>query len=237
VLDSDASRKAARFVRFCDAFNIPIVTFVDVPGFLPGTAQEYGGLIKHGAKLLFAYSQCTVPLVTVITRKAYGGAFDVMASKEIGADMNYAWPTAQIAVMGAKGAVEIIFRSDIGDTDKIAARTKEYEDRFLSPFIAAERGYIDDVIMPHSTRRRIARALAMLRNKHTMALPTRFDYIAPMTDALKKLLEAAKTAKPTPEQREQQRRSFVYGNTHFENELITREMVDREAEKLAKDKK
>ena len=137
-----------------------------MPGFLPGTAQEYGGLIKHGAKLLFAYSQCTVPLVTVITRKAYGGAFDVMASKEIGADMNYAWPTAQIAVMGAKGAVEIIFRSDIGDTDKIAARTKEYEDRFLSPFIAAERGYIDDVIMPHSTRRRIARALAMLRDKH-----------------------------------------------------------------------
>jgi propionyl-CoA carboxylase beta chain len=165
VLDSDASRKAARFVRFCDAFNIPIVTFVDVPGFLPGTAQEYGGLIKHGAKLLFAYSQCTVPLVTIITRKAYGGAFDVMASKEIGADMNYAWPTAQIAVMGAKGAVEIIFRSDIGDADKIAARTKEYEDRFLSPFIAAERGYIDDVIMPHSTRKRIARALAMLRDK------------------------------------------------------------------------
>ena len=165
VLDSDASRKAARFVRFCDAFNIPIVTFVDVPGFLPGTAQEYGGLIKHGAKLLFAYSQCTVPLVTIITRKAYGGAFDVMASKEIGADMNYAWPTAQIAVMGAKGAVEIIFRSDIGDADKIAARTKEYEDRFLSPFIAAERGYIDDVIMPHSTRKRIARALAMLKDK------------------------------------------------------------------------
>jgi len=165
VLDINSSKKAARFVRFCDAFNIPIVTFVDVPGFLPGTAQEYGGLIKHGAKLLFAYSQCTVPLVTVITRKAYGGAFDVMASKEIGADMNYAWPTAQIAVMGAKGAVEIIFRSDIGDADKIAARTKEYEDRFLSPFIAAERGYIDDVIMPHSTRKRIARALAMLRDK------------------------------------------------------------------------
>ena len=165
VLDSDASRKAARFVRFCDAFNIPIVTFVDVPGFLPGTAQEYGGLIKHGAKLLFAYSQCTVPLVTVITRKAYGGAFDVMAAKEIGADINYAWPTAQIAVMGAKGAVEIIFRQDMTDPDKITARTKEYEDRFLSPFIAAERGYIDDVIMPHSTRRRIARALAMLRDK------------------------------------------------------------------------
>jgi propionyl-CoA carboxylase beta chain len=172
VLDSDASRKAARFVRFCDAFEIPIVTFVDVPGFLPGTAQEYGGLIKHGAKLLFAFSQATVPLVTVITRKAYGGAFDVMASKEIGADMNYAWPTAQIAVMGAKGAVEIIFRSDIGDAEKITARTKEYEDRFLSPFIAAERGYIDDVIMPHSTRRRIARALAMLRDKK-MEMPAK----------------------------------------------------------------
>jgi propionyl-CoA carboxylase beta chain len=165
VLDSDASRKAARFVRFCDAFEIPIVTFVDVPGFLPGTAQEYGGLIKHGAKLLFAYSQATVPLVTVITRKAFGGAYDVMASKHIGADVNYAWPTAQIAVMGAKGAVEIIFRSDIGDPDKIAARTKEYEERFLSPFVAAERGYVDEVIMPHSTRRRIARALAMLRSK------------------------------------------------------------------------
>ncbi len=128
VLDSDGSRKAARFVRFCDAFNIPIVTFVDVPGFLPGTDQEYGGLIKHGAKLLFAYSQATVPLVTVITRKAFGGAYDVMASKHIGGDVNYAWPTAQIAVMGAKGAVEIIFRGDIGDADKIAARTKEYED-------------------------------------------------------------------------------------------------------------
>jgi len=167
VLDSDASRKAARFVRFCDAFNIPIVTFEDVPGFLPGTAQEYGGLIKHGAKLLFAYSEATVPLVTVITRKAFGGAYDVMASKHIGGDINYAWPTAQIAVMGAKGAVEIIFRQDIGDQEKIAARTKEYEDRFMSPFVAAERGYIDEVIMPHSTRRRIARALAMLRHKET----------------------------------------------------------------------
>jgi len=166
VLDSDASRKGARFVRFCDAFNIPIVTFVDVPGFLPGTAQEYNGLIKHGAKLLFAYSQATVPLVTVITRKAFGGAYDVMASKHVGGDVNYAWPTAQIAVMGAKGAVEIIFRTDIGDPEKIAARTKEYEDRFLSPFVAAERGYIDDVIMPHSTRKRIARALAMLKDKH-----------------------------------------------------------------------
>ncbi|SFU60968.1 propionyl-CoA carboxylase carboxyltransferase subunit [Methylobacterium sp. 174MFSha1.1] len=167
VLDSDASRKAARFVRFCDAFSIPIVTFVDVPGFLPGTAQEYGGLIKHGAKLLFAYSQATVPLVTVITRKAFGGAYDVMASKHVGGDVNYAWPTAQIAVMGAKGAVEIIFRQDLGDPDKIAARTAEYEERFMSPFVAAERGYIDEVIMPHSTRRRIARALAMLRTKES----------------------------------------------------------------------
>jgi propionyl-CoA carboxylase beta chain len=165
VLDADASRKAARFVRFCDAFGIPIVTFVDVPGFLPGTAQEYGGLIKHGAKLLFAYSQCTVPLITVITRKAFGGAYDVMASKHVGGDVNYAWPTAQIAVMGAKGAVEIIFRADIGDAEKIAARTREYEDRFLSPFVAAERGYIDEVIMPRTTRRRIARALAMLKGK------------------------------------------------------------------------
>jgi len=172
VLDIDASRKAARFVRFCNAFGIPIATFVDVPGFLPGTNQEYGGLIKHGAKLLFAYSQCTVPLITVITRKAFGGAYDVMASKHIGGDVNYAWPTAQIAVMGAKGAVEIIFRADIGDTEKIAARTKEYEDRFLSPFVAAERGYIDDVIMPHATRPRIARALAMLQGKH-VELPTR----------------------------------------------------------------
>ena len=170
VLDSDASRKAARFVRFCNAFDIPIVTFVDVPGFLPGTAQESGGLIKNGAKLLFAYSQCTVPLVTVITRKAYGGAYDVMASKHIGADVNYAWPTAQIAVMGAKGAVEIIFRSDLGDPEKIALRTKEYERSFMSPFKAAERGYIDEVIMPHLTRRRIARALSMLRTK-TLEMP------------------------------------------------------------------
>jgi propionyl-CoA carboxylase beta chain len=165
VLDSDASRKAARFVRFCDCFNIPIVTFVDVPGFLPGTAQEYGGLIKHGAKLLFAYAEATVPKITVITRKAFGGAYDVMASKHLRGDVNYAWPTAQIAVMGAKGAVEIIYRKDIGDANKIASHTKSYEERFLSPFAAAERGYVDEVIMPHSTRRRIARALRMLRNK------------------------------------------------------------------------
>ena len=165
VLDSDASRKAARFVRFCDCFNIPIVTFVDVPGFLPGTAQEYGGLIKHGAKLLFAYAECTVPKITVITRKAYGGAYDVMASKHLRGDVNYAWPTAEIAVMGAKGAVEILYRNELGDPDKIAARTKDYEDRFANPFVAAERGYIDEVIMPHSTRRRVARALRLLRDK------------------------------------------------------------------------
>ncbi|RBP06239.1 propionyl-CoA carboxylase carboxyltransferase subunit [Roseiarcus fermentans] len=165
VLDSDASRKGARFVRFCDCFNIPIVTFVDVPGFLPGTAQEYGGLIKHGAKLLFAFAEATVPKVTVITRKAFGGAYDVMSSKHLRGDINLAWPTAQIAVMGAKGAVEIIFRSDINNPERIAEKTREYEDVFLSPFIAAERGYIDEVIMPHSTRRRLSRVLNMLRNK------------------------------------------------------------------------
>jgi len=164
-LDIDSSRKAARFVRFCDAFNIPILTLVDVPGFLPGTSQEYDGVIKHGAKLLFAYSQATVPMVTLITRKAYGGAYDVMASKHIGADINYAWPTAEIAVMGAKGATEILYRSELKDLEKIAARTKEYEERFANPFVAAERGFIDEVIMPHSSRRRIARAFASLRNK------------------------------------------------------------------------
>ena len=165
VLDSDASRKAARFVRFCDCFNIPLVTFVDVPGFLPGTAQEYGGLIKHGAKLLFAFAEASVPKVTVITRKAYGGAYDVMSSKHIRGDVNYAWPTAEIAVMGASGAVEIIHRADLGDDEKIAAHTKNYEDRFCSPFVAAERGYIDEVIFPKNTRRRLIRALNMLKNK------------------------------------------------------------------------
>ena len=165
VLDSDASRKAARFVRFCDCFDIPIVTLVDVPGFLPGTAQEYGGLIKHGAKLLFAYAEATVPKITVITRKAYGGAYDVMASKHLRGDVNYAWPTAEIAVMGAKGAVEIIFRNALGDVEEIERRTKEYEEKFLNPFVAAERGYIDEVIQPQSSRRRVARALALLRGK------------------------------------------------------------------------
>ena len=165
VLDIDASRKAARFVRFCDAFSIPIVTFVDVPGFLPGTGQEHNGIIKHGAKLLFAYAEATVPKITVITRKAYGGAYDVMASKHLRGDLNYAWPTAEIAVMGAKGAVEIIFRQDRDNPEKIAEKTKEYEDRFANPFIAASRGYIDEVIYPHSTRRRIALGLRKLAGK------------------------------------------------------------------------
>jgi propionyl-CoA carboxylase beta chain len=164
-LDIDSSRKAARFVRFCDAFNVPLLTFVDVPGFLPGTAQEYGGIIKHGAKLLYAYAEATVPKVTVITRKAYGGAYDVMASKHLRGDVNYAWPTAEIAVMGPKGAVEIIFRADQGDQAKIEARTEEYRARFANPFVAARRGFIDDVIMPHGTRRRIGLSLRWLENK------------------------------------------------------------------------
>lgn len=168
-LDINASKKAARFIRFCDSFEIPILTFVDVPGFLPGVAQEYGGIIKHGAKLLFAYAEATVPLVTVITRKAYGGAYDVMASKHIKADVNYAWPSAEIAVMGAKGATEILYRSELGDPAKIAQRTAEYEARFANPFVAAERGFIDDVIMPHGTRRRVIRAFSTLRHKtHNM---------------------------------------------------------------------
>ena len=165
VLDINSSKKAARFVRFCDCFNIPILTFVDVPGFLPGTDQEHNGIIKHGAKLLFAYAEATVPKITVITRKAYGGAYDVMSSKHLRGDLNYAWPTAEIAVMGAKGAVEIIFRKDMGDPGKIAERTKEYEDRFANPFVAASKGFIDEVIYPHSTRRRIALGLRKLRNK------------------------------------------------------------------------
>jgi propionyl-CoA carboxylase beta chain len=165
VLDIDASRKAARFVRFCDAFSIPLVTFVDVPGFMPGTKQEYGGLIKHGAKLLFAYAEATVPKITLITRKAYGGAYDVMSSKHIRGDINYAWPTAEIAVMGAKGAVEIIFRADAKDPEKLAEREKEYKDRFANPFVAASLGYIDDVIKPRETRKRIVRALHALKTK------------------------------------------------------------------------
>ena len=165
VLDIDSSRKAARFVRFCDAFNIPLITFVDVPGFMPGTRQEYGGLIRHGAKLLFAYAEATVPKITVITRKGYGGAYVVMSSKHLRGDINYAWPTAEIAVMGAKGAVEIIFRADAKDPEKLAEREAEYKARFANPFVAASLGYIDDVIMPHGTRRRVVRALRSLRTK------------------------------------------------------------------------
>jgi propionyl-CoA carboxylase beta chain len=164
-LDIRSSIKAARFVRFCDAFNIPIVTFVDVPGFLPGTAQEYGGIIKHGAKLLYAYAECTVAKITVITRKAYGGAYDVMSSKHLRGDVNFAWPSAEIAVMGPKGAVEIIFREEKNDAAKLAAREQEYRETFANPFIAGRRGFIDDVIMPHETRKRICRSLAMLRDK------------------------------------------------------------------------
>jgi propionyl-CoA carboxylase beta chain len=170
VLDIASSRKAARFVRFCDAFEIPIVTFVDVPGFLPGTAQEHGGIITHGAKLLFAYAEATVPKITVITRKAYGGAYDVMASKHLRGDLNFAWPTAEIAVMGAKGAVEIIFRKEAGDPERIAELTTEYEARFANPFVAASKGFIDEVIQPHTTRRRIALGLRKLRGK-TLANP------------------------------------------------------------------
>jgi len=164
-LDIASAIKAGRFVRFCDAFNIPIVTFVDVPGFLPGTAQEYGGIIKHGAKLLYAYAEATVPKVTVITRKAYGGAYDVMASKHLRGDVNYAWPTAEIAVMGPKGAVEIIFRADKDDPGKLAEREQEYREKFANPFVAGSLGFLDDVIMPHNTRKRIAGSLRLLRNK------------------------------------------------------------------------
>jgi len=164
-LDINASRKAARFVRFCDAFEIPLLTLVDVPGFLPGTSQEFGGVIKHGAKLLYAYGEATVPRVTVITRKAYGGAYCVMSPKHLGGDVNYAWPTAEIAVMGAKGAVEILHRADLADGEKITALTANYEERFANPFVAAENGFIDEVIMPQNTRMRVARALAGLKSK------------------------------------------------------------------------
>ena len=164
-LDIDSSKKAARFVRFCDCFNIPIITLVDVPGFLPGTAQEYGGIIKHGAKLLYAYGEATVPKITIITRKAYGGAYDVMASKHLRGDYNYAWPRAEIAVMGAKGAVEILYRKDKDDAEKVAKHTESYEDLFANPYVAAQRGYIDDVIMPHNTRKRVIKALKVLATK------------------------------------------------------------------------
>ena len=164
-LDISSSIKGARFVRFCDCFSIPIVTLVDVPGFLPGTAQEYGGIIKHGAKLLYAFAEATVAKITLITRKAYGGAYDVMSSKHLRGDVNYAWPHAEIAVMGPKGAVEIIFRSESNDPQLIAERTEEYRQKFANPFVAGTRGFIDDVIMPRNTRHRICRALDMLKTK------------------------------------------------------------------------
>jgi propionyl-CoA carboxylase beta chain len=169
-LDIDASVKAARFVRFCDAFQIPIVTLTDVPGFLPGTAQEYGGIIKHGAKLLYAYAEATVPKITIITRKAYGGAYDVMSSKHLKGDFNYAWPTAEVAVMGAKGAVEIIFRGK-----NVEEETKKYEHAFANPLKAAERGYVDDIIMPDTTRQRIVNDLKVLEFKDRTAPKRRHD--------------------------------------------------------------
>ena len=167
-LDTRSSVKGARFVRFCDAFGIPVLTFVDVPGFMPGIAQEHGGIIRHGAKLLYAYAECTVPKVTVITRKAYGGAYDVMSSKHLRGDVNFAWPTAEIAVMGARGAVEILFRGEKSDPLKIAARQAEYERRFVNSGEATARGYVDDIILPRETRRRIARSLALLRDKKVL---------------------------------------------------------------------
>jgi len=176
-LDIDSSRKGARFVRFCDCFNIPIITFVDVPGFLPGTKQEYGGIIKHGSKLLFAYTEATVPKITIITRKAYGGAYDVMSSKHLRGDINYAWPTAEIAVMGPKGAVEIIFRDDLKDKKKISKRTEEYREKFANPFIAGSRGFIDDIIRPAGTRARICKALKMLKNKFLKNPPKKHNNI------------------------------------------------------------
>jgi len=180
-LDINASVKAGRFVRFCDAFNIPLVTFVDVPGFLPGSAQEYGGIIRHGAKLLYAYCEATVPKLTVITRKAYGGAYDVMCSKHVRADMNFAWPTAEIAVMGPDGAVNIIFRKEIIDS-KDAKKTKdklvsEYQDKFENPYIAAERGYIDEVIEPQETRPKLITALESLLNKRESRPPKKHGNI------------------------------------------------------------
>ena len=165
-LDIKSAIKAARFVRFCDCFSIPLITYVDVPGFMPGTAQEYGGIIKHGAKLLYAYAEATVPKITLITRKAYGGAYDVMASKHLRGDVNLAWPSAEIAVMGPKGAVEIIFRQELENQERIEDLTEEYRTKFANPFIAGRRGFIDDVILPRDTRQRICRSLAMLREKN-----------------------------------------------------------------------
>ena len=180
-LDIDASEKAARFVRTCDAFNIPVITFVDVPGFLPGTDQEWSGIIRRGAKLIYAYAEATVPLVTVITRKAYGGAYDVMGSKHLGADFNLAWPTAQIAVMGAQGAVNILYRKELAASDDPdtarAELISEYDDELANPYIAAERGYVDAVIAPHETRGEITRVLRMLRTKRQTLPPKKHGNI------------------------------------------------------------
>jgi propionyl-CoA carboxylase beta chain len=181
VLDINASAKAARFIRFCDCFNIPIVTFVDVPGFLPGVVQEHGGIIRHGAKLLYAYCEATVPKLTVITRKAYGGAYDVMSSKHIRGDVNLAWPAAEIAVMGPKGAVEILFRKEISEAADPAAEavrlTAEYTARFANPYAAAERGYVDDVIDPRDTRPRLIDALQTLTGKRDRNPPRKHGNI------------------------------------------------------------
>ncbi len=176
VLDINSSTKAARFVRFCDAFNIPLVTFVDVPGFLPGTSQEFGGIIKHGAKLLYAFSEATVPKVTIITRKAYGGAYDVMSSKHIGADVNYAFPTAEIAVMGPEGAINIIHRNKFSEEEKVEA-VQEYRDKFANPYKAASLGYIDEIIHPKNTRKKIIDALEMTQNKRKSNPPKKHGNI------------------------------------------------------------
>jgi propionyl-CoA carboxylase beta chain len=177
VLDIDSSTKAARFVRFCDAFNIPLVTFEDVPGFLPGTAQEFGGIIKHGAKLLYAFAEATVPKITLITRKAYGGAYDVMSSKHIGADYNFAYPTAEIAVMGPEGAVNIIYRNKIENEVQKKKIVQSYRDNFASPYKAAELGYIDEIIYPHNTRIKLAQALEMTDNKSESLPPKKHGNI------------------------------------------------------------
>jgi len=181
VLDINASLKAARFIRFCDAFNIPIVTFEDVPGFLPGVSQEHGGIIKHGAKLLYAYCEATVPKLTVITRKAYGGAYDVMSSKHIRGDYNVAWPTAEIAVMGPKGAVEILFRKEIGDSSDperaTDAKIEEYRQKFAHPYVAASRGFVDDIIDPRDTRPRLIDALQTLQSKRDRNPPKKHGNI------------------------------------------------------------
>jgi propionyl-CoA carboxylase beta chain len=180
-LDIDASEKAARFVRTCDAFNIPVLTFVDVPGFLPGTGQEWNGIIRRGAKLIYAYAEATVPLITVITRKAFGGAYDVMGSKHLGADLNLAWPTAQIAVMGAQGAVNILHRADLAAAEDPDARRVElieaYEDTLLNPYVAAERGYVDAVVLPSETRQHIVKGLRALRNKRETLPPKKHGNI------------------------------------------------------------